>query len=139
MGIFGALFKRNKEIEVIEEKVNALSYEKMLEYDKSRVNKLSDQLVIIGGVLNFISEEFSNSINVEKKEDYPLIQMKKITKEDKCLIDWEKDSLNRGVAFISTITDMAYHQFYTHEGVVLFIRKYYEIREKHLKELFPNN
>ena len=151
MKIFDKLFKKNKEIEAIEEKVNditpeqnkdnevkeVLSYEEMLEYDKLSINILSDQFVIIGGVLNFTCETFSNSINLTKEEDYPLIKMTKIKKEDKLLSDWEKGRLNKNMEFVSRVDNFFNWAFYTHEGAILFIKKYYEIREKHLKELFP--
>lgn len=151
MKIFDKLFKKNKEIEAIEEKVNditpeqnkdnevkeVLSYEEMLESDKLSINILSDQFVIIGGVLNFTCETFSNSINLTKEEDYPLIKMTKIKKEDKLLSDWEKGSLNKNMEFVSRVDNFFNWAFYTHEGAILFIKKYYEIREKHLKELFP--
>ena len=151
MNILDKLFKRNEIIEMSEEKVNeikpeqnkdndikkALSYEEMLADDKLDINTLSDELVIIRGVVNCICDSFSYSVNVAEKEDYPLIRMKKISKDDKCLGEFEKDGLSEGKEFIITVDSLFRSRLYTHEGAVLLIKKYYEIREKHLEELFP--
>jgi len=159
MGIFGELFKKNNEnevsdvIEVSEEKVNeitpeqnkdndvekALKYEEMLKDDKLDIEGLTSELMIIGGVLNYICSSFSSVINIKEKEDYPLITMKKISKEDKWLSGWEKNRLNEGLTFILNIKGLVNTSLYTHEGAILYIKKYYEIRERHLKELFPND
>ena len=125
--------EQNKDNEV----KKGLSYEEMLEDDKLDIEGLTSELIIIGGALNYICSSFSSAVNVKEKEDYPLITMKKISKDDKWLGEFEKDRLSEGLTFILNIKGLVNISLYTHEGAILYIKKYYEIRERHLKELFP--
>ena len=136
MNIFGTLFVRNKmlkEVMIVE----GLTDNEMLKEDMKQVNELSDQLSIFGSVLTYRGESFFNSINISTQEDYPIVEMDKISEDHKCWSDWCGGQLDISYLYIVKIKPLVSQSCYTYDGAMLYIKKYYEIREKHLKELFP--
>ena len=136
MSIFGKLFGRNKILEEVMI-VESLPYDEMLKIDMKEVNELSDQLLMFGRVLTLGGESFCNSISISKQEDYPIATMEKISKCHKYRRYWSEGESHINHFYMVEIEHLCMQRCYTHEGAMLFIEKYYEIRERHLKELFP--
>lgn len=134
--IFNKIFKkRNKSIEV-----QVMSDDEKLNYDKRTVDRLSSQLILMHGVLNYIAPEFSTAWHIESEKDYPLITMKKIDKDKEGeLSKWEQECLDRGCNYRTDVEGGGgwLQSFYTIEEAVSYMEKYYEIRSGHLETLFP--
>jgi hypothetical protein len=118
--------------------IQGMSDDEKLNCDKKQVDALSSQLILIHGVLNFITSKFSQAWHIEVAKNYPLITMEEMQndKEHK-LPKWEKERLHEGHIYATCVEDGWETPFYTKEGAVSYMEKYYEIRSKHLETLFP--
>ena len=120
--------------------VQVMSDDEKLNYDKRSVDALSSQLILMHGVLNYIVPQFSTAWHIEAEKDYPLITMEAIQKDKKDkLSKWEQKCLDKGHNYTANVEGECgwLHSFYTKEGAVSYMEKYYEIRSKHLETLFP--
>lgn len=116
---------------------NILSDDEKLEFDKKSVDSLTEELILIHGVLNFIEKDFSCSWDITTQQDYPLMTMKHITNNNHSLRSNEKEFLTDGMHFITNVKRGWDSGFYTREYAILYIERFYKIREEHLAILFP--
>jgi len=134
-----AMLKTSESVPTANEsiEVQVMSDDEKLNCDKKQVDALSSELIIVNGVLNFISQGFSNAWHIETAKDYPLITMKKINKDN--LTKIEKECLAESdYSYTTNVEGGWLETFYTKEGVELYIREFYRIREEHLKLFFQN-
>ena len=135
-----AMLETSESVPTVNENIEAqgMSDDEKLNCDKKRVDALSSQLILIHGVLNFITPTFSRAWHIEAAKNYPLITMEEIQKdEEDNLSKWEKERLHEGHSYATRVEDGWRSPFYTKEGAVSYMEKYYEIRIGHLETLFP--